>query len=276
MGKFDQNEATALNERLRSEDREDIPARGRIAGAAAIAGPVVALGTAVAATGGAVGTTLAIAGGVIAGLNLLDRFLQLGGSTVRDNVREVAEAVESGLARLELKCVENGKGLKDLKALLESEEFTEGTATLVLHSLRTNSKKKLDRLAQVLISGVVSNDLEPESLDDMMRAAVELSGPDVSFLGRLYDLQAATIRSLVMSDSDRLKELTANWTAKTKVSEERGGIEIAKHRSSIARLQAQAFIQLRTPGFDSGAEIVHLLQEGAKFYERLQDIAVKE
>lgn len=31
--------------------------------------------------------------------------------------------------------------------------------------------------------------------------------------------------------------------------------------------------QLRTPGFDAGAEIVVLLEDGAKFYERLQEIA---
>jgi hypothetical protein len=53
---------------------------------------------------------------------------------------------------------------------------------------------------------------------------------------------------------------------------DRGRIDFAERMGSVAKLQAAALVQLRTPGFGSGANIVALLPEGRKLYERLQEI----
>jgi len=156
---------------------------------------------------------------------------------------------------------------------LQSHEFNAAVANATLHITRTNVEARLKRLANLLANGIRENDLEPESLDDMMRPAVELNESDISLLGRIYDVQAHVIRGSKGIDSDSLERIANDWVARTKLPTENGGIDLAKCRGSVARLQAQAFVQLRTPGFGSGAEIVVLLSDGAKFYERLQEIA---
>jgi hypothetical protein len=138
--------------------------------------------------------------------------------------------------------------------------------------MQTSVKDRLNRLARIVVNGVRESEFEPEGLDDMMRAATELSKSDIALLGRIYDLQVHVIRDSASSDSDRLHRIANDWTSRTKLRTDNGGIELAKCRGSVARLQAQAFVQLRTPGFDAGAEIVVLLEDGARFYERLRKI----
>jgi len=53
--------------------------------------------------------------------------------------------------------------------------------------MHTSVKDRLKRLARIVVNGVKEGDLEPESLDDMMRAATELSEPDISLLKELYE-----------------------------------------------------------------------------------------
>jgi hypothetical protein len=109
-----------------------------------------------------------------------------------------------------------------------------------------------------------------------MRAAVELGEPEIALLTHIYELQAYIVRDPARSDTDRLRQITDDWTTRTKLKTENGGIELAKCRGSIAKLQAQASVQLRTPGFDSGAGIVVLLPESARFYEHLQEIGTRK
>jgi hypothetical protein len=275
MGEIDRNEVAALNELWRSDDRQNSSARDRIAHAVSIADPAISAGTAILATGGAGTVGLAIAGGVVAGLNLFDKFLRLGDSTVKENVRELAEAVEAGLSRLERICIENGKGVDELKAQLDGERFTEGTAILVLHALRTKNKKKLDRLAQVLVSGVANDDLEPETLDDMMRAGVELTESDIRLLGRLYKSQKHILKNLASRPFSYqwYEDVGAAWEGEFSRSE-RDHLGL---RGSLMRLRSLGMIA--ETGANLNGEIAKqhfgLLLEGKKFYERLQEVAVQ-
>lgn len=277
MGQIDKNEIAALNERFESDDWQESPARRQFADVAAVAGPAVAAGTAIVASGGAVGTGLAILGGVVAGLNLLDRLLQLGGSTVKENVREVAEAVEAGLTRLEQKCNENGKGLDELRTCLNSDEFTEATAILVLHSLRTKNRKRLNRLAQVLVNGVAADDLEPESLDDLMRAAIELTEWDIVVLKKMYESQKhlLTGRRNSFDWSEQVGTVWEQWNIIFGLNDD----QHLKLRPSLSRLQSLGMIAEAQTNFVKDGSLARqafgLLQEGKNFYERLQEISIK-
>jgi hypothetical protein len=274
MGAIDQNEVAALNEHWKSDDFQNSPAQGRIADGASIAGPAIAIGTAIVTSGGAAGVGLAIAGGVVAGLNLFEKFLSLGDSTVKENVRELADAVEVGLSRLERTCVENEKGVDKLKTQLQSEQFTEGTAILVLHALRTKNKKKLNRLAQVLVSGVANDALEPESLDDMMRAAVDLTEWDIVVLGRMYKSQAQFLatRSFSHDWSTNVGHGWADWGRIFALGDD----QHLKLRAALSRLQSHGLIAEAQTNFVKDGTLARqpfgLLPDGAKFYERLQEI----
>jgi hypothetical protein len=135
---------------------------------------------------------------------------------------------------------------------LETPEFNVAVANATLHITRTNVESRLKRLAHLLANGVKENDLEPESLDDMMRAAVELSELDIHLLKELCEHNSN--EPLDMNESDK------------------GRTDSAERMGAVAKLQAVAFVQLRTPGTDLGADIVVLLPRGKKFFERLQEI----
>ncbi len=201
--------------------------------------------------------------------NLLRKIRGLAGASYASNLIYVITAVRDDLADLYQRHeVLRGR----IDSLRTDPKFAEAISALALRAMQTSVKDRLKRLARIVVNAVRQDDLDPEGLDDMMRAAVELSESDIFLLGRIYKLQVHVIRDSTSSDSDRLKRITSDWTARTKLKTENGGIELSKCRGSVARLQAQAFVQLRTPGFDAGAEIVVLLEDGAKFYERLQEI----
>jgi hypothetical protein len=209
----------------------------------------------------------------VPGAGLFAKALKSGQSPVEKVVEQLENGAFAEIARIWRHLGGRDAEFEEFNARLQSQEAQSAYLGAVLHGLRTSDPRKHIRLGTLTINCVYSNDLEPESLDGTMRAAVELNESDISLLGRIYELQVHVIRDFASSDSDRLHRITEDWTARTKLKTENGGIELAKCRGSVARLQAQAFVQLRTPGFDAGAEIAVLLEDGARFYEHLQEIA---
>jgi hypothetical protein len=263
------DEVSAANQQRRYEDLSESPVGGVLESGVSVAAAAVALGNSLTMGGP---TGLAVAGSIVAGLGIVDWFRRLGNSKVRENLEALGQATEDALNRVEKLLLEQGTTIEEIGQRLESDDFRDAVASASLQALRTTQQDRLRKLALVLANGVKDNDLAPANTDDMMRAAVELGERDVALLKRIYELQAYVIRDSASSDSDRLHRIAQDWIARTKLRPENGGIELANCRGSVARLQAQAFVQLRTPGFDAGAEIVVLLPDGAKFYERLQEI----
>lgn len=158
--------------------------------------------------------------------------------------------------------------------VLESDEFNEAVANATLHITRTNIETRLARVARLIANGVKLCDLKPEPLDDMMRAAVELRDEDVLLLGKICDSQ----RSLLQQQRGRdttywFGQLQTVWDEFVRS----GVLNTSKHlvyRSSFSRLEASGLIQrfrdISTAGV--GQEPYALLEEGLRFYERLQEI----
>jgi len=197
-------------------------------------------------------------------LDLFRRALKLGQPSVEKMVDDLESAAYEEIRRI----------WEHLEGQVERQKEFE--TRLNIHGLRTSDPQKHSRLAFLTINCIFMDDLKPETLDNMMRAAVELKDADIVLLERIYKIQVHIIREVTGTDNDRLHRIVTDWTARTKLRIENGGIELGSCRGSLARLQAQAFIQLRTPGFDAGAEIAVLLEDGAKFYERLQEIAIQQ
>jgi hypothetical protein len=193
------------------------------------------------------GGPLGLAGGVS---NLTLKVRKLAGASYASNLIYAITAVRNDLADLYAKHAELSQRIESLQT---NPKFVEAIAALALHAMHTSVKDRLKRLARIVVNGVKEDDLDPESLDDMMRAAAELSEPDIGLLKELYE---------------RPSRMDMNETDK-------GRTDLAERMGSVAKLQAVALVQLRTPGVDLGANIVALLPKGKKFYERLKEIAVK-
>jgi hypothetical protein len=232
MGQFDLETDAALTQ-LNWEELSKTPGREF----AEVIGDLIAL------TG--VAGHFAIAGGAS---NLLLKVRKLAGASYASNLIYAITAVRNDLATLS----ERYERLRSrIDSLPTDPRFAEAISALALRAMHTSVKDRLKRLARIVVNGVKENDLEPEDLDDMMRAAAELSEPDISLLKELYGRPSP----MDMNETDS------------------GRTDFAERMGSVAKLQAVALVQLRTPGLDMGANIVVLLPKGKKFYERLQGVA---
>jgi hypothetical protein len=159
---------------------------------------------------------------------------------------------------------------------INSPEFSAVVANATLHITRTNVENRLKRLAHLIANGVKQDDLEPESLDDMMRAAVELNEADVILLGNLYKWQNHILNEKGMNPTKWYGDIQSAHQNLVK-SGALNSHEHLNYRSSYLRLERSGLIQQITSinNLDGvGYELYALLMGGKKFYERLQEIAV--
>ena len=93
-------------------------------------------------------------------------------------VEKVVEQIENGayveISRIWKHLEGKDAQLKEFGERLESQEAHSAYVAAVLHGLRTSDPKKQSRIGALTVNCVYTKDLNPESFDDMMRAAVEL------------------------------------------------------------------------------------------------------
>jgi hypothetical protein len=163
----------------------------------------------------------------------------------------------------------------DFDECLRSSEFDAAVANATLHITRTNVETRLKRLSHLIANGVKASDLEPESLDDMMRAAVELTERDILLLGRLYKSQESIMRYIAARPHSHqwYEDVGAAWEQEFSRSEG----DHLNLRGSFMRLRA--FGLIAETGANLSGDLVKqpfgLLLEGKEFYEQLQEIAAK-
>lgn len=210
------------------------------------------------------------------GAGLFAQALKSGQTPVEKIVEQIEIGAYSQIVRIEKRQNDHeaqcDQQFNDFQERLQSVEAQNAYFSAILHGLRTSDPKKQLRLGALTINCIYTNDTQPESLDDMMRAAVELKEVDIKFLERIYESQIRTLRSSELTDAKRMEEMTKNWPNELTAPTGRERV-ISGYRMSVARLQAHAFVQFRTPGLDIGGELVFLLEDGAKFFEMMRDIA---
>lgn len=171
---------------------------------------------------------------------------------------------------------------EEFEARLRSQEAQSAYLGAVLHGLRTSDPRKHIRLGALTINCVYANDLEPESLDDMLRAAVELKERDIDALAFICLRQAK-----ILVDAEKFPEqwydnVRKDWQAsgfEQSIAAQKAASDDAGLKSSLSRLAAfgftVAFPPVKTQN-SPGKEPYALLHEGKKFYERLQEIASRD
>jgi predicted transcriptional regulator len=106
--------------------------------------------------------------------------------------------------------------------------------------MRTSVRERLKRLARIIVNGVKYDDLGSESLDDMLRAATELTDRDIIVLKTVNEQQhKVTVYSLESVDGT-IKFPREVWQVldQDKFITPSNQMEI---RSSLSRLQAVGF-----------------------------------
>jgi hypothetical protein len=168
----------------------------------------------------------------------------------------------------------NAETRRIVEEQIKSKEFNQTVANATLHITRTNVESRLKRVALLIANGVKEGDLEPESLDDMMRAAVELTDWDIFVLGKMYESQRHLLANQRWSSdwSEQVGHVWTNWNGIFGLGED----EHIKLRSALSRLQSIGLVaEVQTHFVKDGSlarQAFGLLPEGKKFHERLQEI----
>lgn len=205
----------------------------------------------------------------------------LGVATLEENLDHLGDATEAALSRVEKNLDAQGIRIEEIERRLNSKELLEGIKAATLQAQRTKDKKRLERMALILANGVAQDDLEAESLDDMMRAAAELKDADISMLGKLYPFEKPLLQRMERLRQGKpgslpnlhgeIQNIWHNFGRSLNPAEQ------LEYRGSFARLQSHGMIQQVTfSNSEVGREPYLLLEDGAKFYERLQQIASTE
>jgi hypothetical protein len=217
------------------------------------------------------GGPLGIAGGVS---SLLLKIRKLAGASYASNLIYTITAVRNDLATL----YDRYESLRGrIEALPFDPVFAEAISALALRAMHTSVKNRLARLARIVVNGVKEGDLEPEGLDDMMRAAAELKDADIVLLGRIYDSQRSILKQPSLSPTNWFQLIQNRWNEFV----DSGALDPSRHlayRSSFSRLESHGLIQKFREISTAAVGLEHyaLLEEGKKFYERLQEIAVQQ
>jgi hypothetical protein len=273
-----ENEVAANNHRRRMEETSKSPVGGVIESAVTLARPALAVGAAVIASGASSATGIAVAGSVVAGLGIVDWFRKLGSAKVNENLEALGQATEDALNRVEATLRAHGTSLDEINRRLDSPDFKDGMASAALQALRTTQEDRLHRMGLILANGVKEDDLNPESLDDMMRNAMELRGSDIGVLKAIYEMQIYlfTPESAHLQQGQKINGLQRKWQDWwTQNISNYQGSKGMDFNSSCSRLQGAGLIA--SIGAKSFAQSpttsdYELLLEGKKFYERIQEI----
>jgi hypothetical protein len=221
----------------------------------------------------------------VPGAGLFAKALKSGQTPVEKVVEQLENGAYAEIARIRRhdeeqdgRLEEHDSRFREFEVRLQSQEAQSAYFSAVLHGLRTSDPKKQSRIGALTINCVYKNDLNPESLDGMMRAAAELRDHDVQVLGSIYKMQIsqltpAALQAPYVNRLNNLNGMWMNWWKGDGACYLRD--EGMAYRSSCIRLQTVGFIaSIGSNSILDGPSKINyeLLLEGKKFYERLQEV----
>jgi hypothetical protein len=140
-------------------------------------------------------------------------------------------------------------------------------------------KDRLKRLARIVVNGVKEDDLEPEGLDDMMRAAVDLKNRDILALEFVCLHQSEAMKKAEKWPNEWLMEVQKSWQSSVferGVAWQKTNSDDLGWKSALSRLQAFGFIVAIPTNLTTnspGNEPYAIVPEGVNFLQRLKEIA---
>lgn len=201
--------------------------------------------------------------------NLILKIRRLAGASYTSNLIYAITAVRNDLADLYAK---HDELRKRIEALPSDPMFAEAIAALALRAMQTSVKNRLARLARIVVNGVQEDDLEAENLDDMMRAAVELRGFDISLLKDMYEM-AKTPTSSIWNERANVNLFGLWQDYWHRFPTSYPTVQRNSVVGAFGRLSALGFIfgaESTSMGISPVAMNYWITDEGKKFHERIQ------
>jgi hypothetical protein len=267
---IDDHPLTVYNRQVENDELQKPVGVGAIEGAAKFVGAISQI------------PVLRPLGFIAKGLDFTGKCLNLGVPTVEENLKLFGKLTEEAILRHEDRLIileVSAQEAEKFQRRAESKEFLQILSSGVLQTQRTTQENRLRRMAWIIANGVSEGDLDPESDDDMLRAAVELKEHDIKVLGWIYEMQKYLFSpaELKKEYSWRIQAINSLWDDwwKTHFSTSVGTNGMA-FNSSCARLQSVGMIaSIGISSFAQGSTMhdYELLPDGKKFYERIQEIA---
>jgi len=245
---FPENEVAADNQRRELEELHKAPG-ARI---------VAAVKTAISIVPG---------GGPLANaIGLSTIMMEMGVSTVAENIDFLGRATADALARIERRLEAQGITVEEIAKRYSRPEFAASLEAAILQTQRTRQRERLIRLASILGHSVEVDEIDPETIDDLARAAVELTDWDVQLLKDLRECESTY--------TDASGYLFAWWQEYWRRFPD-------KYPNRTTRAAAASFGRLQSFGFVYGAEgtsqaaspvPVHyrLSEDGERFLSRIE------
>jgi hypothetical protein len=215
------------------------------------------------------------------GLGLFRKALKFGKPSAEQMVEEMDAEADRQYQRIWEALDGHTERQQEFEARLQGQEAESARLSAFFHGLRTSDPGKYSRLARLTINCIFEDDLKPETLDEMMRATVELTEHDINVLGSIYKMQIHLFAAQELQKEyrwriDAIRSLwEQHWDNQAFSSYQ--GVNGQAFNSSCARLQSVGLIAsigtktiLRGPTMHD----YELLPEGKKFHERLQEIKV--
>ena len=220
-----------------------------------------------------------IARATFIGLGLFGKAWRFGRPSVDQMIEDIETGADIRFREIEVKLEGQDSEQRKFEARLQSQEAETARLSALFHGLRSSDPEKHKRLGALTISCIFADDLKPESLDGMMRAAVELTEHDIDILGSIYKMEIHLFspREMEKEYRWRLDAIRSLWEERwnSQPFSSYQGINGLAFNSSCARLQSAGLIAsigtktiLRGPTMHD----YELLPEGKKFYERLQEV----
>lgn len=219
----------------------------------------------------AMGGPWGVAGGAS---SLWLKIRRLAGASYASNLIYIITAV-----RNDLKTLYDGHAeLRErIEALPNDPKFAGAIAALALRAMHTSVEGRLARLSCIVVNGAIDDDLEPERLDDMLRAAVQLKELDLQLLSKIYEAQSGLLESRRALFGEWAHQVAYGWAGSF------GFLDTEQWkgaRGSLARLQSFGFIQQVTTNVVATGELrtqpFGLLPDGAQFWKRLQKMGMSK
>ena len=273
MNQFDDEFAARQNRRL-MESLQESPVTDRIVDAADATGVAAAVGSALVPP---LGVALVPVGIAASALGAFSRALRLGKPTAKKMVEDLESDTVNQIRRIWSRLDKDTERQSEFEARLNSSEGQLAMLNECFHGLKSSDRAKHTRLAIVTVNSVLEGDLGEESLDTLMRAAVELKQYDLDLLADVYAMQIPFILADHWAAKDigeKWNILAAYWQKYWDQNQKKyRGLEGSRFIGSFSRLEALGMIAPgpnRSSALSPVATCYLLLPDGIKFHERLQ------
>ena len=212
------------------------------------------------------------AGPIANAIGLSKILLEVGFSSVEENINYLGQATAYALDRTERLLQAQGVRLDDLAQRYQSDAFVACLQAIALQTQRTRQRARLVRLANILANSVASNEIEPEVVDDLARAATELTEWDVQVLNDVHHCESTY--------ENASGYLFSWWQEYWRAFPE-------KYPNHTLRAAAGTLGKLQSFGFVYGAEgtslvaspvsaLYRLSEEGERFLQRIRALSDSE